>query len=118
MAGLQAALEFHRSLGPEQVWHRVRELQERLRTGLSSIPRMSLRSPEPTGTAGMLSFRIEGLDALALQGHLARTARIRTRVIGEYGLGWMRLSTHVYNEPGELDRVLELLDAAARRGLG
>ncbi len=118
MAGLQAALEFHRSLGTDRIWHRIRELQDRLRSGLAAIPGASLRSPEPSGTAGMLSFRIEGLDPLALQGHLARTARIRTRVIGEYGLGWMRLSTHVYNEPGELDRVLELLDAAARRGLG
>jgi hypothetical protein len=66
----------------------------------------------------MLSFRIEGLDSLALQGHLARTARVRTRVIGEYGLGWMRLSTHVYNGDRELDRVLALLDDAARRGIG
>jgi len=118
IAGLQAALEFHRSLGSDRVWDRVRALQDRLRSGLLSIPGLSLRSPEPAGTAGMLSFRIEGLDALALQGHLARTARIRTRVIGEYGLGWMRLSTHVYNDVREMDRVVELLDAAARRGIG
>ena len=118
IAGLQAALEFHRSLGSEAIWRRVRELQDRLRSGLLSIPGLSLRSPDATGTAGMLSFRIEGLDSLALQGHLARAARVRTRVIGEYGLGWMRLSTHVYNESGELDRVLALLDAAARRGIG
>ena len=118
LAGLQAALEFHRSLGADRIWSRVRTLQDHLRSGLDEIPGVALRSPGPRETAGMLSFLIEGLDALELQGHLARTARIRTRVIGEYGLGWMRLSTHVYNEPGELDRVLELVDAAARRGIG
>ena len=34
--------------------------------------------------ATMVSFRMEGVESLALQRHLSRTARIRTRVIGEY----------------------------------
>jgi selenocysteine lyase/cysteine desulfurase len=116
VVGLLAALEFHHALGAERVWGRIQELQQHLRRGLATIPGVRLRSPEPNLTAGMVSFQIDGVDALALQGELARRARIRTRVIGEYGLGWMRLSTHVYNQPGELDRVLDLLDEASRRG--
>jgi hypothetical protein len=38
-------------------------------------------------------------------------------VIGEYDYGWMRLSTHIYNLPADVDRVLEEIDLVARRGL-
>ena len=117
LAGLLAALEFYRSVGVERVWNRARQLQDRLRAGLVELPGVRLRSPSPVQTAGMISFTIEGVDALALQAHLSRTANVRTRVIGEYELGWMRLSTHYYNTPGEVDRALELLDDAARRGI-
>ncbi len=65
----------------------------------------------------MISFELAGVESGTLQGHLARTANIRTRVIGEYGYGWMRLSTHIYNLPAEVDRALEEIDAVARRGI-
>jgi hypothetical protein len=64
----------------------------------------------------MVSLRFPGRDALDLQSFLARRARVRTRVIGEFGLGWMRLSTHVYNQPPELDRVVALIDEWSRSG--
>lgn len=117
LSGLLAALEFHRTLGAEVVRNRVDALQAHLREGLAAIPGVRVRSPAPSLTAGMTSFTMEGVDAAALQGYLARTARIRTRVIAEYDLDWMRLSTHVYNQPSELDRVLELLDRVARGGI-
>jgi selenocysteine lyase/cysteine desulfurase len=41
----------------------------------------------------------------------------RTRGVSEYGYGWTRLSTHVYNRPEELDRFLEILAGAARSGV-
>ena len=59
--------------------------------------------------AGMVSFKVDGIDAIDLQGRLARRANIRTRVIGEYDYRWMRLSPHIYNSPAELDLVLELI---------
>ena len=65
----------------------------------------------------MVSFRMEGVESLDLQAHLSRTANVRTRVIGEYDYGWMRLSTHIYNLPREIDDVLELLDDASRSGV-
>lgn len=117
LAGLLAALEFYRSLGPEQVWTRVQELHGRLRSGLRSVPGVRLRSPDAGRTAGMISFRMEGVGSSALQAHLGRVAKVRTRVIGEYELGWMRLSTHYYNRPREIDRVLELLADVARQGI-
>lgn len=118
MAGLLAALGFLGSLGMERVEARVRHLRGRLHAGLAGIPGVTVVTPgaEPLA-AGMVSFAVEGVDALDLQAHLARTARVRTRVIGEYGYGWMRLSTHVYNRPEELDVVLDLVARAAREGV-
>jgi len=60
---------------------------------------------------------MEGVESLALQGHLSRTEQIRTRVIGEYDYGWMRLSTHIYNGPDDIERTLELLSDVARNGI-
>ena len=55
--------------------------------------------------------------SIATERHLSRVANVRTRVIGEYDYGWMRLSTHVYNNPGEIERVLVLLADVARNGI-
>lgn len=118
MAGLLASAEFLQALGMDRVEARIRRLRGRLQAGLRQIPGVTVVTPDSeTMNAGMVSFAIEGVDSLDLQAHLGRTERVRTRVIGEYGYGWMRLSTHVYNRPQEVDRVLELLAHAARNGV-
>lgn len=115
LAGLLAAVGFFEVLGMERVEARVRHLNALLRTGLEGIPSLRIVSP-PVGpqSSGMISFALDGVEALVLQRYLAREANVRTRVIGEYDYGWMRLSTHVYNSPAEITTVLELLDGVAR----
>lgn len=118
IAGLLAAADFLRAIGTDRVEARVRYLRAMLEAELSSVGGLTLMSPsEEALKAGMVSFRIDGVDALDLQVHLARRAKIRTRVIGEYDFGWMRLSTHVYNRPADLRRTVELIDEAVREGV-
>ncbi|MDP2958435.1 MAG: aminotransferase class V-fold PLP-dependent enzyme [Longimicrobiales bacterium] len=118
LAGLLAATEFIQALGMERVEARVRFLRARLQRGLSQIGGVRVVTPTDEAlNAGMVSFATEGVDALDLQAHLARTRQVRTRVVGEYGYGWMRLSTHVYNRAEEVDLVLEALAVAARDGV-
>jgi selenocysteine lyase/cysteine desulfurase len=118
MAGLLAAVEFLNTLGMTRVEARIRYLRLRLEKALRDMPGVEVASPEPDDmTSGMVSFAMEGVDSLDLQRHLARVAAVRTRVISEYDYGWMRLSTHVYNLPGEVDRVIGLLDEVRRNGL-
>lgn len=114
LAGLSAAIRFHQVLGTETVAARIRELRRRLLQHLLEIPGVQLRSPlgDPFA-AGMVSFTLEGVPSLDLQRQLAETARIRTRVVSEYDLGWMRISPHVYNSEAEIDRVAELVASAA-----
>lgn len=119
MVGLLAAVEFLGMIGMTRVEARVRYLQGRLDQALRSLP--GVRVVSPSGgelSTGMVSFGMEGVDSLALQRHLAQVANVRTRVISEYDYGWMRLSTHIYNLPDEVDRVVELLDDVRRNGLG
>lgn len=118
LAGLVVALGFMEGLGMERVEARVRHLRRRLQAGLAVLPGVFVASPEDEAMAsGMVSFRLDGVDSLDLQAWMSRAATVRTRVIGEYDYGWMRLSTHVYNDESDVDRVLELLDEAARVGV-
>ena len=118
LAGLLAALEFMQALGPDRVEARVRKLRGMLEEGLRSIPGVSVATPVEEDLKGaMAAFAIDGVESADLQRHLSAAANVRTRVIGEYGYGWMRLSTHVYNLPADLERVLDLLDQVAREGI-
>jgi isopenicillin-N epimerase len=118
LAGLIAAIEFMQALDMTRVEARVRYLRRRVEDGLRAIPGVTIATPEAETMKGaMVSFEIAGVESLALQRHLSRTANVRTRVIGEYEYGWMRLSTHVYNTPQDVDRVLGLLDDVARGGI-
>ena len=118
MVGLLAAVEFLNTVGMDRIEARVRYLRGRLEEGIRRLPRVTVPTPSAEDLkAGMVAFSLEGIDSLALQRHLARTARVRTRVIGEYDYGWMRLSTHLYNLPREVDAVLSLLEDAARAGV-
>jgi selenocysteine lyase/cysteine desulfurase len=110
LAGLDAALRFQQAIGIDRIAARVRQLRHRLRAGLAANPRVRIVSPEDdTLCAGMVSFQLEGVPSLELQRRLAQKANVRTRVIGEYDYGWMRLSPHIYNTVEEIDRVVGLI---------
>jgi selenocysteine lyase/cysteine desulfurase len=117
-AGLLASVAFMRAIGMSRVEQRVRWLRQRLESGLRAIEGVSVVTPADESLKGaMVSFSVSGVESAQLQAHLSRTANVRTRVIGEYGYGWMRLSTHVYNTPDEVDHVLDLVEVVARSGL-
>ena len=108
LVGLEAALRFHAAIGTATVSRRLRALRARLVESLLEDPRIRILTPALDGlAAGMVSFVVDGLPSSELQRRLATDANVRTRVIGEYDLGWMRLSPHVYNTEDELDRVAE-----------
>jgi selenocysteine lyase/cysteine desulfurase len=116
LAGLDAALRFQDAIGIDRIEARVRELRHHLHDALAANPRISIVSPSDDAlVAGMVSFTMDGEASLALQQRLSqvdadgRRWSVRTRVIGEYDYGWMRLSPHIYNTVEELDRVVAML---------
>lgn len=107
-AGLLAALQFHNALGPERVYARIQELRSHLVNELSKNQRVHIVSPRDSRGAGMVSFTVDGIAALELQKKLGEK-NIRTRVIGEYDYGYMRLSPNVYTRIADIDLVAGLI---------
>jgi selenocysteine lyase/cysteine desulfurase len=116
-AGFQAAVDFHTLIGPERVERRVRWLGDRLYDGLSRIAGVQLKSAgAATLRAPLVSFTVDGWTADDLIRALWERAMVRVRHVAEYDYHWVRLSTHVYNTPEEVDRVVHLVaELSARR---
>lgn len=109
LAGLLAALRFHQAIGPAKIYARIHELRVALLDQLGRDPRVRFKSAHDDGTAaGMVSFTVDGVAALDLQAQLEKR-NVRTRVIGEHDLQWMRLSPSIYNTPLEIERVARLI---------
>jgi selenocysteine lyase/cysteine desulfurase len=84
MSGLLAAVEFQKALESDRIEARIRFLRRTLGEALRSIEGVRVVSPfEESMASGTVSFSVAGVDSLDLQRYLARTARVRTRVVGE-----------------------------------
>ena len=113
LAGLRAAVGFQQAIGREAIERRARSLATGLDAALRAIPRVKVFSPSRAShRTAMVAFQLEGVSAEKLQGILGQS-RIRTRRIAESGLEYLRLSTHLYTLPRDLDRTLEILRTTA-----
>ena len=112
VVGLRAAVAFHNAIGREAIELRTRALSTQLFDALSKLPRVQLVSPRRADLrSAMIAFKMEGTTAERLQGYLG-AARIRTRRIAEFDYEYLRLSTHIYVLPRDIDRVVGLLKQA------
>jgi selenocysteine lyase/cysteine desulfurase len=108
LAGLGAAVAFQQAIGVDPIEARQRELRHALTNLLQRRPGIRLHSPAESG-AGMVSLSVDGVDSAVLQQRLAGADNVRTRLISEHGLGWLRLSPHIYNTVEELEQVASLI---------
>jgi selenocysteine lyase/cysteine desulfurase len=114
VAGLRAAVAFAQEIGRDAIEARTRGLATTLFDQLAELPRVRLVSPRAAACrSAMVAFTMEGTTAEALQGYLGR-ARIRTRRVAEFGYEYLRLSTHIYVLPRDLERTVALLRSAPR----
>jgi len=111
--GLTAALRFNEKIGMPRIERWDAGLTKRLRDGLAKIPKVVLTSPaDPSMTAAITTFRVEGVKAKALQEALwAKRIRVRAQN-DERGV---RLSAHLYVAPADVDIVLDVTREVAAR---
>lgn len=110
--GLGAAITFVKKIGIENVWKRDQLLSMRLYKGLKEIPNVEILSPtNSTERSALTTIRHTKIPSNTLQSHLD-TYKLRTRGVGEGGLNALRISTHLYNTPEEVDRTLEAIRTA------
>jgi len=88
-------------------------LTTRLREGLARIKGAVLSSPaDPRLASAITTFRVEGATARELQNALWEE-KIRVRAQGDDK--GVRLSAHVYVDPSDIDRALDVVKALAAR---
>jgi len=107
LAGLKAAIDFWRTVGPQTIEGRIRQLHAYLKERVAALPGAVLHSS--TGeefTGGILAVDFPGRDRKKIQDGLYRKHRIRIRGTSDTR---MRLSTHIYHSFADLDRFLHAL---------
>lgn len=112
LAGLEAALDFHTSVGPERVQQRIKYLGDYLRDGLRQIPKVSIKSPSANAmNAGITVYGIAGVTGQQLQDEMWTRDRLRPRASGK---DYVRHCTHIYNSTAEIDRALRVVRDVAK----
>lgn len=112
VAGLAAAVQFQDAIGRDVIEHRARSLATLLFGMLDGVKGVRLVSPRNGELrSAMVSFTKDGVGADRLQGVLG-TAGFRTRRIAEFGYEYLRLSTHLYVLPRDLERAVEVIARA------
>jgi selenocysteine lyase/cysteine desulfurase len=111
LAGLDAALDFHNGIGPENIQKRIKYLGDSLREGLRGVPGVKIdTSSDPAMCAGISVFGVEGVSPARLQDEFWNRGRLRPRASG---IG-VRLSTHIFNSPQEVEKTIGIVRSLAK----
>lgn len=111
MAALAASTELLLDAGIEQVEAHVLELLAHAAAGLTELGATLLRSDDPAGRAGILTFSLPDHDAEALAAALGERG-----VLCSPRAGGVRISPHGYNDVDDVDRLVDLVASLRRTG--
>ena len=107
MVGLEAALDFYNTIGPDRWSGRVKELGDYLRKGLSEIDKVTIHSStHPEMCAGITTYAVEGLTGPELQKTMWEREKLQPRSVGS---ALLRHSVHIYNSKAEIDKAIEVI---------
>lgn len=107
LAGLRAAIDFWKTIGPQRIERRIRDLHAYMKTHVAEIPGAEMVSaPGEEFTAGLCTVNFPNWDKMKFQQWVYHTHRIRVRGTSATRL---RLSTHIYHNTAEYDRFLGIL---------
>jgi selenocysteine lyase/cysteine desulfurase len=105
--GMLAAVELQETIGKKNIEARIRELSSRLREGLAEIDGVKLwTSKSPELSCGLTLFSIREIPMANVKDAIMERDRIYIRDMRTGNLNAVRASTHVYNMPEEVDRLI------------
>jgi selenocysteine lyase/cysteine desulfurase len=108
MIGLKAALGFFQRIGPDRIYRRIHELASRVRDAVQKRPHLRLANASADAFyAGQVSFEPAKGD---LDRVLRECANRQIRIAG--GHDRIRIATHVFTQPTELNALFDALDRA------
>jgi selenocysteine lyase/cysteine desulfurase len=109
---VEAAFEFHRSLGRAKVAQRTHALNRRLKDGLAAMKHVKLYTPRSDAlSAGLVGFDVEGLAPKEAVSRLLSDRILATE--SPYGRSVVRLSANIANTPEDIDLALAAVDRLA-----
>lgn len=104
---LVKSVEFQNVIGKDLIEARVRMLSRRLRDGLAEIPGVKLWTAKSDElAAGLTLFSVRDLPMGNVQQAVLDRDRVFIRTMSTGNLNAVRASTHLYNMPHEVDRLL------------
>jgi len=107
LAGWKAAMDFWKTIGPQRIERRIRDLHADLKKRMAEIPGAVIQSaPGEEFTGAILAVDFPKQDRRKMQDWMYQKHRIRIRGTSATRL---RLSTHIYHSAADLDRFLEAL---------
>ena len=112
--GIGAALDLQLAIGKTNIEARARELATRLRSGLSEIHGVRLAtSLDPRFSANLTTFALGDRAPPDIAKALLDRAGIVVRTVKTETVNGIRVSTHFYNHPDEIDRLLSVVRSLA-----
>lgn len=104
--GMKAAFEMHRKLGRARVAGRVRELNDRIKTGLAATRGVTLHTPrDPELSAGINCFEVRGVKPEEVVAKLLERKIVAST--SPYGVSYARLCGALVNDEADIDRGLQ-----------
>ncbi len=111
MVGLKAALEFVKTIGPQRIYARIHDLATRVRDYVRRHPQLRpCNAGEDPFFGSLVSF--EPPAGATLQRVADECAKRAIRIAG--GTDRIRIATHIFTQPRELDTFFEALDAGMK----
>lgn len=111
--GIEAAVDFITNIGQQNIYNRINYLGKYTQDALLSFgDKIELITPiEQQSRCAVNGFRIKGIASDKFNQTVLEN-KIRIRIVPENGLNSLRISTHIYNNTSEVDKLMELIRKA------
>lgn len=109
--GIQAAVKFHETIGKQNIEDRIKYLTGYFRESLKNTGSSNIEivTPEEAESrAGVTAFRLKNMTMQKFQ-EAASKENIIIRVVPENNVNVIRISTHIYNQISEIDKLAALI---------
>jgi len=111
--GVNASIDFINSIGIENIHNRIKYLGKYTQDRLLEMDKVELLTPtEERSRCAVNGFRIRGVDYHKFFDTCA-AEKVRIRAVPEDGLNCLRVSTHIYNNKAEVDKLMDLIKKSA-----
>lgn len=112
------AILFHNAIGGKRKEERLRYLSRYWMNRLKDIPKVGFNTSfDPKQSCAIANFKIDGVDPVALGGHLMAKHKIFTTPIVHDEFTGIRITPNVYTTLWELDRFCDVVADVAKKGL-